>query len=43
MTPMRTQKTRLIILHEGDFLRMAKEGEWEYIERDNCRGQTRVA
>ena len=29
---------RRTILAEGDFLRLVREGEWEYIERNNCRG-----
>ena len=38
MKPTGKKKTRPIILHEGDFLRMVREGEWEYIDRNNCRG-----
>src|SRR3989338_1208462 len=38
MRPPQKKKTRPIILHEGDFLRMIREGQWEYIERNNCRG-----
>ena len=38
MKPARTKKIQPIILHEGDFLRMVREGRWEYIERNNCRG-----
>lgn len=38
MKPPRTKKARPTILHEGDFLRMVREGRWEYIERSNCRG-----
>lgn len=38
MNPTGKKETRPIILHEGDFLRLIREGEWEYIERNNCRG-----
>ena len=38
MRPPRKKKSRRTILHEGDFLRMVREGDWEYIERTNCRG-----
>jgi ADP-ribose pyrophosphatase len=38
MKPTEKKETRPIILHEGDFLRLIREGEWEYIERNNCRG-----
>ncbi len=34
----RTRKSRSIVLAEGNFLRMVREGKWEYIERNNCRG-----
>ena len=38
MNPTGKKETRPIILHEGDFLRLIREGQWEYIERNNCRG-----
>ena len=38
MKPTQKKKMRPIVLHEGDFLRMVREGRWEYIERNNCRG-----
>ena len=38
MKSAQAKKIRPIILHEGDFLRMVREGEWEYIERNSCRG-----
>ncbi len=38
MKQKRTKKPRPVVLAEGDFLRLVREGKWEYIERNNCRG-----
>ena len=31
-------KAKRIILYEGKFLRLLRQGEWEYVERNNCTG-----
>ena len=38
MKPNRAKKLRPIVLVKGEFLRMVREGKWEYIERNNCHG-----
>jgi ADP-ribose pyrophosphatase len=38
MSPKQIKKLRPVVLAEGNFLRLVREGNWEYVERNNCRG-----
>lgn len=32
------KEDKRVVIHEGEFLRFVKKGEWEYVERNNCCG-----
>jgi ADP-ribose pyrophosphatase len=38
MSPKQIKRLRPVVLAEGNFLRLIREGNWEYVERNNCRG-----
>ncbi len=38
MSPKQIKRLRPVVLAEGNFLRLVREGNWEYVERNNCRG-----
>lgn len=38
MNPKQIKRLRPGVLAEGNFLRLVREGNWEYVERNNCRG-----